>query len=116
MPPNVAVIAGSSQGIGLHLAKKYLASTSLQVYALSRHPAEARKAILEGVDAKDAGDRLKTLEFDALREESLAQAASEVTSKHGDGCLRLLLNVSGVLHPEKALGQIDAEKSLESFR
>lgn len=45
--PHVAVIIGSSQGLGLHLTRAYLARTDLHIVSLSRNPDQARKAILD---------------------------------------------------------------------
>lgn len=138
-PPNVAVIVGSSQGLGLHLARSYLARTDLQVVSLSRKPSEARNAILDTKAASplnlngpngskktgeaDAanmshleGSRLTNLEVDVRNEESLQQAASEVSKKFGDSSLRLLFNVAGKLTPEKNLGQVEYEEMLEQFK
>ncbi|CAO1626569.1 unnamed protein product [Sympodiomycopsis kandeliae] len=137
--PNVAVIVGSSKGLGLHLARSYLARTDLHVVSLSRSPSQARKAILDtseasplstGVNGGDKkgrehdaaslsgfdGGRLTSLEVDAKQEDSIAQAASEVEKKFGQGSLKLLFNVAGVLTPEKNLAQVDYQKMLEQFQ
>ncbi len=116
MAANVAVIAGSSQGIGLNLAKLYLSRTSLQVYALSRRPDEAKQAILDGISDDGTRSRLKTLHVDANAEDSVAEAARSIKSDHGESCLRLLFNVAGVLHAEKGITQVDEQKALEVFR
>ncbi|KAK0524133.1 hypothetical protein OC835_001646 [Tilletia horrida] len=130
--PSVAVIQGSSQGIGLALTRAYLAKSSLHVVALSRNPSAARDAIL-ATDASasllhehtqqfnnalkgDAKERLTTLEVDIKHEDSIKAARDEVEKKFGKDSLRLLFNVSGILRPEKNLGQIDAKSMLETFQ
>jgi len=111
---SVAVIQGSSKGIGLQFARLLLNNTSLKVVAASRKPDEARKAILDGLDGKD--DRLTTLELDVLREDSIANAAKQVSEKYGKNSMRLLINVSGILKPEKAIEKINYEDALLSFQ
>jgi len=101
------------RGIGLQFARHLLHNTSLKVVATSRQPDEARKAILSGLDAKD--DRLTTLELDVLKEDSIASAAQEVSNKYGKNSLRLLINVSGILRPEKAIEKVNREEALRSF-
>lgn len=136
--PNVAVIVGSSKGIGLHLTRAYLARTDLQIVSLSRSPKEARKAILDTKLAsplstgtkssekkanEDASklasfdqSRLTNLEIDVRKEDSIAQAASEVEKKFGKGSLKLLFNVAGKLTPEKNLQQVEYEEMLHQFQ
>ncbi|KAL9934920.1 hypothetical protein V8E36_005996 [Tilletia maclaganii] len=132
-PPSVAVIQGSSQGIGLALTRAYLAKTSLHVVALSRNPSAARDAILatdpstsllhehtkdisDSLSKDGVQDRLTTLEVDIKEEDSIKAARDEVAKKYGQDSLRLLFNISGVLRPEKNLGQIDARSMLETFQ
>ena len=136
--PNVAVIVGSSKGLGLHLARAYLARTDLQIVSLSRTPDQARKAILDTSSAsplstgaqpnekkssQDAAtmsafdsSRLTNLEINVKEEDSIAQAASEVSKKFGQGSLKLLFNVAGVLTPEKNLSQVDYDQMLQQFQ
>lgn len=127
------------RGIGLQISRLLLQNTGLKVVATSRKPEEARKAILDGLNKGE--DRLTTLEVDCLKEDSIAEAAKAVKSKHGDHSLRLLLNISGVvclsdlftykyyflnflltyltfqqLFPEKAVEKVDAQDILKSFQ
>ncbi|CAO1634675.1 unnamed protein product [Parajaminaea phylloscopi] len=136
--PNVAVIVGSSKGIGLNLTRAYLARTDLQIVSLSRSPDAARKAILDtrgssplatgahSSEVKSNGDaahmssfdssRLTSLEIDVRQEDSIAAAAQQVKDKFGEGSLKLLFNVAGTLTPEKNLAQVEYETLLEQFR
>lgn len=92
---SIAVVQGSSSGIGLNFARLLLTNTKLNVVATSRNPSEARKKILDGLDVPK--DRLLTLEVDTAKEDSLAAAASETQKTFGKESLRLLLNVSGIV-------------------
>lgn len=137
--PNVAVIIGSSKGLGLNLARSYLARTDLQIVSLSRNPDAARKAIVDtrgaspiatGASSSDKkastgdaadmstfdGSRLTNLEVDVREEDSIAEAAKQVKSKFGEGALKLLMNVSGILTPEKNLAQVEYEEIMEHFK
>lgn len=40
---------------------------------------------------------MTTLEVDVLKEDSIANAASEVSKKYGKDSLRMLINVSGIV-------------------
>ncbi|KAN0065997.1 hypothetical protein ACQY0O_000089 [Thecaphora frezii] len=114
MPPNVAVIQGTSRGIGAQIARQYLSRTHLQVVALSRSAAHAKQAILTS-STLDAS-RLHTLTVDVRDESSLSRTADELRSRFGDGCLRTLWNISGILRPEKNLQQITWDNLNESFQ
>ncbi|KAE8226173.1 hypothetical protein CF319_g1215 [Tilletia indica] len=131
-PPSVAIIQGSSKGIGLALTRAYLARTSLHIVSLSRNPSAAREAILSTDSAtsllhkntqdfsdaikNDGEKRLTTIEIDIKEEDSIRAAKEEVEKKFGAGSLRLLFNISGVLQPEKNLTQVDAKSMLEMFQ
>lgn len=115
-----------------------MASTSLNVVALSRQSSKARKSILDSTKASpisavthdqsklnktDASklhaldeSRLTTLDVDCTEEESIAKAAQEVEKRFGKDSVRLIFNVAGVLHPEKSLSQVDYEKMLQTFK
>jgi NAD(P)-dependent dehydrogenase (short-subunit alcohol dehydrogenase family) len=92
---NVAVIQGCSSGIGLQFARLLLQNSGLKVAALTRKPSEAKEAILKGLDVDSS--RLLPLEVDIKKEDSIQSAAESVRQKFGDGSLRLLINVSGIV-------------------
>ena len=127
---SVAVIVGSSQGIGLQLARLYLSQTDLQVVALSRSSEKAKRAILDtsssssplpflAVRDKQVGftsgdafktisdkaaldeSRLLTIDTDVNDEESIAKASEKVKSSFGKDSVRLLLNVAGMVRTMK---------------
>lgn len=94
IPAACQIALAARTGIGLHLARQYLNNTQLQVVALSRNSAEARKAILDG---GGSDDRLHTLDVDVREENTIAKAAETVKGRFGDDSLRLLFNVSGIV-------------------
>lgn len=135
---NVAVIIGSGRGIGLELSRLYLTQSDLHIVALSRDAKAARQAILDTkthapplrafIDAKQKptpidiakdgfdSSRLTTIDVD-IKEEGSIQAASEAVKKEfGQGSLRMLLNIAGVLHIEKNLASIKYDEMLEQFK
>ncbi|UZJ57362.1 hypothetical protein CBS101457_006682 [Exobasidium rhododendri] len=142
---SVAVIVGSSQGIGLQLARIYLSQTGMQVVALSRNSKSAKEAILDtstnvpfisqanrNVDltseeafkhfkAKDSSsifdkDRLTAIDVDVIDEESIRKASEQVKSAFGKDSVRLIFNVAGKLKVEKSLAQVEYEEMLSQFQ
>jgi NAD(P)-dependent dehydrogenase (short-subunit alcohol dehydrogenase family) len=121
---SVAVIVGSSKGIGLQLARIYLSQTNMQVVALSRNSKAAKEAILDTssripfvsqanrsvdltseeafkqLEAKDPSslfnkDRLTAIDVDVIDEESIRKASEQVKSAFGQDSVRLIFNVAG---------------------
>lgn len=112
--PRCATIALTvCSGIGRAFAQHLLSNTKLNVVGTSRDPSAAKEAILDGLDAKHH-DRLTTVALDGKDEGSIKDAAARVTDQFGQHSLRFLINCSGVLHVEKGLGAIDADKMLET--
>ncbi|KAL7415486.1 hypothetical protein BDY24DRAFT_409115 [Mrakia frigida] len=114
---SVAVLYGASSGIGLHLARHILSTTSLEVVALSsRAPKHTTEAILGGGGNKE---RLSVFEVDGLKDtdRGMEKAAEEIKKRWGEkGSVRMVVCSAGVLHPEKSITQIDPFKSLETFQ
>ncbi|KAG0152542.1 hypothetical protein CROQUDRAFT_719309 [Cronartium quercuum f. sp. fusiforme G11] len=113
MVANVAVIQGSSKGIGLSFARYILRKTDLKLVATSQNPKQAHQAILSNL-GKSVEDRLTTLELDVRREETIEKVADVVKDRFGRQ-LRLLINVSGVLLPEKSIQKVDLEDMKRTF-
>ncbi|KAK9896616.1 NAD(P)-binding protein [Cystobasidium minutum MCA 4210] len=116
---NVAVINGSSRGLGLAFSRYLLSNTSLNVVSTSsRDASKARKAILEdsSIKEEDVKDRLTTLDLDVTDERSIENAAKQVKERFGGGNLRLLINVAGILHPEKSIQKVNYDDLLETFK
>ncbi|KAJ3211648.1 hypothetical protein HDU67_004371 [Dinochytrium kinnereticum] len=112
----MALIQGSSRGIGLALVKRLLAETDGMIVSTSRHPEVAKKNLLEALNGSASSDverRVHFLNMDVTNESSISDAAAKVKSTLGDRPLRLLVNCAGHLNPEKALSQITHESLLE---
>ncbi|SNX83145.1 related to short chain dehydrogenase [Melanopsichium pennsylvanicum] len=114
MAPNVAIIQGTSSGIGAQIAKQYLSRTGLQVVALSRDASRAKDAILSGDKSLDSS-RLHTISLDIGSEESYHSAAKDISSRFGDSCLKTLWNINGMLVQEKNLSQVNLEHLQQTF-
>lgn len=131
--PSVAVVVGSSQGIGLQLARIFLSQTNMQVVALSRNSSAAKEAILDtstsppilaqtnaglGSTKQDAfnhmdvgkaksaldANRLTAVDVDVRDEESIRRASEQVKGDFGADSVRLVLNVAGMVRGVWSLG------------
>ncbi|CUA72315.1 short-chain dehydrogenase/reductase SDR [Rhizoctonia solani] len=112
---SVAVIQGCSKGIGRALAQNLLSTTKFNVVGTTASGAtRAREAILSGT-LSGAENRLTTLDMDIRDESAVKKASEQVQDKFGDKPLRLLINVSGMLHAEKNIMQISHSEALRSF-
>ncbi|KAG8913072.1 hypothetical protein FRC00_003114, partial [Tulasnella sp. 408] len=60
--------------------------------------------------------RLTTLDMDVREEDAIAHAAKQVKERFGSNEVRLVVNVSGVLHAEKNLSAISSSQLLETFK
>ncbi|CEH16801.1 Predicted short chain-type dehydrogenase [Ceraceosorus bombacis] len=109
---SLAVILGSSRGLGLNLARGHLLRSSLNVVCTSRTPDEAREAILKDLPS-DAKDRLTTLKADVTKEASFEELAGQIKEM---GEIRSLWNVAGILRPEKNLAQVGYDEMLRQFQ
>ena len=109
-------VQGASRGIGLELVRQLLRTQENgRVIATCREPAKA--AGLQTLAASDP-ERLVVVELDVRDEHSVARAAEAVARETDE--LRLIVNVSGVLHgpdfgPEKKLAQIRPEALRHAF-
>ncbi|KDE05493.1 hypothetical protein MVLG_04181 [Microbotryum lychnidis-dioicae p1A1 Lamole] len=115
---SIALIQGSSGSLGTHFVQHLLRTTSLQVIATSRNPSSTRSHILSsaGLQANKVEDRLTVLEMDVTKEDTIEKAAKDVEGKFGKGSLRLLLNVSGVLHADKSITQVKQDELLHHYQ
>ena len=88
------------RGLGLAFSRYLLKNTSLNIVSTSsRDASKARKAILEdsSIKEEDVKDRLTTLDLDVTDERSIEDAAKAVKERFGEGNLRLLINVAGIV-------------------
>lgn len=90
---SLAVILGSSRGLGLNLARGHLLRSSLNVVCASRTPDEAHEAILKDLP-EDVKGRLTTIEADVTKEDSFVELARQIKEL---GEIRSLWNVAGVV-------------------
>src|SRR5687767_2934711 len=90
------VITGANRGIGLELARQYIARPETQVYALCRKPAEARA--LESLSNEAAG-RINVIHFEAADEADIHRAAESVAGLTDR--IDLLLNNAAINPPGK---------------
>jgi len=111
------LIQGASRGIGLEFARQLLREPGVQrLYATCRGPQEAIE-----LAALAAGDpRLRLLELDVTREESIAAAAASIASEVDR--LHLVVNCAGLLHdasggiaPEKRLAEVTPRSLQQAF-
>lgn len=114
-------ICPSSRGIGHALTRRLLLTTPLPILATTRHdPATTKKSLLEGLpQSTDLAPRLSLVSCDVTDESSVRDAAARAEELFPQRThhLRLACAIPGVLlNPEKNPSQIDAEKTLESFR
>ncbi|KAH7340327.1 hypothetical protein B0J17DRAFT_650948 [Rhizoctonia solani] len=114
---SVAVIQGCSKGLGRALAQNLLSTTKFNVVGTTASgAARAREAILSGTSTgSGAENRLTTLDMDIRDESAVKKAIEQVQDQFGDKPLRLLINVSGMLHAEKNIMQISHSEALRSF-
>ncbi|KAK9866378.1 hypothetical protein WJX84_003914 [Apatococcus fuscideae] len=106
----VALIQGSSRGLGLEYAKQLLSRPGHRVIGTCRDPGSAHE--LQKLQDSSKG-RLSIVRLDVTDEQTIQAAAEEVSKQHGH--LDLLINVTGILHipgkisPETALSRITPE-------
>ncbi|KAK4049855.1 hypothetical protein OIV83_003911 [Microbotryomycetes sp. JL201] len=112
---SVAVVQGAGGSIGTHFVRHLLRRTDLHVVATSRDPTKLGD-LLNKDESLDTKDRLTILKVDVKDESTIAQAANDVKEKFGQASLKLLLNVSGVLHADKSVQQVKQDQLLDHFQ
>ncbi|KAG9018717.1 hypothetical protein FRB90_010331 [Tulasnella sp. 427] len=70
----------------------------------------------EGTDNSDWSSRLTTLDMDVREEDAIAHAATTVKERFGSNEVRLVVNISGMLHAEKNLSAVSSDELLETFK
>ena len=113
-------ICPSSRGIGHALTRRLLKTTTVPILAATRRdPASTKSSLLEDFPSADlVAPRLSIVTCDVTHEPSIAAAAARASELFPPKThhLRLACGIPGVLYPEKNPRQIDADKSLETFR
>lgn len=111
----VALVAGSSRGIGLEFVAQLLQRhDTTHVYATCRQPSEE----LAQLSHRHSGRLTVVPQLDTTDEASIARAAEQVAAAHQH--LDLLINATGILHdaasgvaPETALSRVTMDGLLQ---
>ncbi|KAK4050186.1 hypothetical protein OIO90_005168 [Microbotryomycetes sp. JL221] len=112
---SVAVVQGAGGSIGTHFVRHLLKQTRLEIVATTRNPQQFIRH-LDDVERQVDKQRLTVLELDVKNEHTIERAAKQVQDKFGRASLKLLLNVSGVLHADKSVQQVKQEELLDHFQ
>ncbi|KXH66645.1 oxidoreductase [Colletotrichum salicis] len=129
------LIAPASRGIGAHLTRHLLRTTTAPILATCRSAdtTAVKHSILSSLTSDDQkkshsspaaketealASRLKIIRLDVTSEPTIAAAAAEAATLFPSSThhLRLALATPGILHPEKSPSQIDYDHALETFR
>ncbi|EXF83402.1 oxidoreductase [Colletotrichum fioriniae PJ7] len=134
------LVAPASRGIGAHLTRHLLRTTTAPILATCRSPdtTAVKQSILSSLssssssssenkqshsspaakETEDLASRLKVINLDVTSESTIAAAAAEAAALFPSSThhLRLALATPGILHPEKSPAQIDYDDALETFR
>ncbi|KAG8971465.1 hypothetical protein FRC05_011038 [Tulasnella sp. 425] len=81
-----------------------------------QRPSEGNGTTLSGSKKEEWASRLTTLDMDVREEDAIAHAAKQVKERFGSNEVRLVVNVSGMLHAEKNLSAISSSQLLETFK
>ncbi|TPX13903.1 uncharacterized protein E0L32_005603 [Thyridium curvatum] len=118
------LVCPSSRGIGHALTRHLLQHTRAPVLATARassaeQQSSLRDALLRGLPPS-ARDRLHLARVDVTDEATVRSAAEQAAALFPPGPrghhLRLALAVPGILRPERAPAQVDAEAALMTYR
>jgi NAD(P)-dependent dehydrogenase (short-subunit alcohol dehydrogenase family) len=109
---------------GLALLKTLLLQTKSPLVCTARDPSKARANLLQQLTTTTTttnpstliDSRVRFLHLDLSNETSIQKAAEEVKRTYGDKSLRLLINASGILKPEKSLTQVEQQNLLDHFQ
>ncbi|KAI0699437.1 hypothetical protein BC835DRAFT_1304507 [Cytidiella melzeri] len=113
------LIAPASRGLSLALARHYLQTTSLPVFATHRGPtpSEIRTTMLSGLPDVDP-TRLHLLPMELTSEKSIASAAESLKQSlpaHSHSYISTAFFTGGILHPERQPSALEASALSETF-
>ncbi|VUC33202.1 unnamed protein product [Clonostachys rosea] len=115
-----AFICPSSRGIGYALTRQLLRSTTIPILATTRgDPSATKSKLLDDLPgAQELSQRLNVVPCDVTEEPSIEGAARRAAELYPPKThhLHIACAIPGILHAEKSPKQIDAAKSLETFR
>ncbi|KAI0092840.1 hypothetical protein BDY19DRAFT_926651 [Irpex rosettiformis] len=113
------LIAPASRGLSLALARHYLQSTNLSVYATHRSPSpnDVRDRILTDIPDVDP-ERLHLLPMELTSESSIAETAHQLKqmfppNKHS--YIHTAFFTGGILHPERQPSDFNSEAITQTF-
>ena len=121
------LITSASRGLSLALARHYLRTTDLPVFATHRsnNIVEIQHRILRGEDLKDVDPgRLHLLRLELTSEDSIAAAARclahtlrvDHDTDPGSAYIHTAFFTGGILHPERQPADLDAQQVLDTFK
>ncbi|CAG8950237.1 hypothetical protein HYFRA_00008475 [Hymenoscyphus fraxineus] len=112
-----SLVTPASRGIGFHLTRHLLRTTSLPVVATARKNMEhVRKGLLKDMNDIDP-ERLTVLELDVTDESTIAHASSTLQSTFppSKNHLHLAFSLPGILYPEKSPSQLSHKELTHTF-
>ncbi|KAL4856211.1 putative oxidoreductase [Chlorella vulgaris] len=113
----VALVQGSSRGLGLEFVRQLLQRPDHSVVATCRSPSASQQ--LQDLQRQHGADRLLLVPLDPNDELSIERAAQQVATAHAH--LNLLINASGILHdagmtPETGLQKVTLASLTKCFQ
>lgn len=118
-PLPFVLISPASRGLGQALARHYLRTTSLPVFATHRSNASVAgwKKVLDNMPAVDP-EWLHHLELELTSEASIAHAAESLASQlpSKNAYIHTAFFSGGILYPERRPEDFDAARLLETFQ
>ncbi|KAJ3170707.1 hypothetical protein HDU88_008610 [Geranomyces variabilis] len=102
---SVVVLNGASRGIGLALARHFLANTHLSVVTTARN----------SPNNVESDRRWTHLSTDLTNEQSVKTTASAIKDQFGANSIAAVVNVAGYLQPEKSIAAVTPENLLAHF-
>lgn len=113
------LITPATRGLSLALARHYLRTTNLPVFATYRQGSagDAASNILSSLDVDDT--RLKTLRLDLLEEPSISSAADELARalpRDAEPYIHTAFFTGGILYPERQAAALDLAQIRETFQ
>ncbi|KAI9140020.1 oxidoreductase [Paraphysoderma sedebokerense] len=118
---SVAIVTGGGRGLGSALVSTLLQKTSLNVIATARSPDTATTHLnsylrTQKVSPQSIQSRLTVLPLDLSSPGSIVDVSKEIRKRYGEGSVKLLVNNSGMLEPEKTVKGLSYDRFLETVK
>ena len=104
----LAIVQGSTKGIGFSLLKQIAKNRDLQAIIATGRSLESFEQSCKQSSFQDP--RLQFLQMDVTKEQDIISVSQAIKSKHGPECLQYFINSAAYLLPEKSLQQLDAKQ------